>query len=322
MHGHANTDGPRSLLGWPARGGPGAEPDGPAPDVAPAADDAPGPSGSPDDGEELRSVWLRPAPTERPAALTREAIVAAAVRLADAEGIEAVSIRRVAAALGARPMSLYSHIGRKQDLIELMVNEAVAECVVPGDLPADWREALSAIAYHTRDGLLRHPWVITVVPTSSMISPNALRSFEQSLAAMAGLDLDPERTIAILSAVDTYTIGQVVRELAGLPTAGPRDGAQPPDDREPPAAPPGRASVRDGRGARSTGSWMRAAESYMRKLVETGDYPHIDAFGIDAVISAHETETDASDRRFAVGLAWLLDGIAASLDAGRSARAE
>jgi hypothetical protein len=67
---------------------------------------------------------------------------------------------------------------------------------------------------------------------------------------------------------------------------------------------------------------MRATEGYMRKLVETGEYPHIDAFGIDAVISAHETETDASDRRFAVGLAWLLDGIAASLDAGRPARAE
>lgn len=257
------------------------------------------------------SLWFRPAPAGRPTALTREAIVATAMELADVEGIEAVSIRRVAGVLGARPMSLYSHIGRKQDLIDLMVNEAVGACLVPGDLPSDWREALRLIAYHLRDGSRRHPWMLAVAATRATLGPNALRNIEQSLAALSGLDIDRDRKISIMFAVDTYTLGQVARELADLAVL---DGT---GAREPTSAVDVVTPLDRSRGAaRETGqSWLRAAEGHLRRLVETGEYPHVAAFGIDAIIDAHEAENAAAERRFADGLTWLLDGIAATLRA-------
>jgi AcrR family transcriptional regulator len=258
------------------------------------------------------SVWFRPTPAGRPTSLTREAIVATAMKLADVEGIEAVSIRRVAGVLGARPMSLYSHIGRKQDLIDLMVNEAVGACLVPGDLPSDWREALRLIAYHLRAGSRRHPWMLAVAATRATLGPNALRNIEQSLAALSGLDIDRDRKISIMFAIDTYTLGQVARELADLAVLDAAAGA-----REAASAVDTVTAVDRSRGAArgESQSWLRAAEGHLRRLVETGEYPHVAAFGIDAVIDAHEAENDAAERRFADGLTWLLDGIAATLSA-------
>jgi AcrR family transcriptional regulator len=83
---------------------------------------------------------------QRRTALTREAIVRAAILLADAEGLDAVSIRRVASELQARAMSLYTYIERKEDLFDLMADEVAAEVLVPGELPRDWREATVVIA--------------------------------------------------------------------------------------------------------------------------------------------------------------------------------
>src|SRR5689334_10791506 len=116
----------------------------PAPAPAAAGQRGPGPG----------LIWIRPAPRqpERP---TREEIVAAAVGLADAEGLQAVSIRRVAAALRTRPMGLYSHIARKDDLVDLMLDRVLGEVLVD-QLPADWRQALRAIAWHTRAAARRH----------------------------------------------------------------------------------------------------------------------------------------------------------------------
>jgi AcrR family transcriptional regulator len=241
----------------------------------------------------LEALWLRPERAGRAPALTREAIVATAVALADDEGIDAVSIRRVAGLLGVRPMSLYSHVGRKQDLLALMVDEAVRACLVPGELPEDWREALFLVARHTRDGARRHPWMLAAAAEKVAISPNSLRHFEQCLAALSSLETDREQKLAILVAVDTYTIGQVARELAKL--KAPRPG-----------------------GDEGCASPLRAAKEYLSRVLERGDLPHLAEFGLDAAIDASEAETEAADRRFTVGLGWLLDGIAASLAADRS----
>ncbi len=295
-------DDARALLDWHGRRRRRGVPSG-SPTSAPGALD---PSGD----EALGSLWFRPEPAGRPASLTREAIVATALELADAEGIDAVSIRRVAGVLGARPMSLYSHIGRKQDLIDLMVNEAIGECLVPGQLPTDWRDALRLISIHVRAGARRHPWMLSVAATRAALSPNALRNFEQSLAALSSLDIDRERKIAILFAVDTYTVGQVVREIASRRPAFdeiPASGA---------ASTADQADVTGPAGMKPAGhSKLRGAEGYLRRLVETGEYPHIAEFGIDSVIRVHEFETDAAERRFFDGLTWLLDGIAATLSA-------
>jgi len=162
------------------------------------------------------TIWTRPAPREQRSTLTREAIVATAVALADADGLDAVTIRAVAGALKARPMSLYAHVGKKDDLLDLMLDAAVADALLD-EVPSDWRAALVALAEGSRAAALRHPWIAAAVARRPNVGPNGMRHIEQSLAAIAALDLEPARARAILRAVDTYTFGNVAVQLADLP---------------------------------------------------------------------------------------------------------
>jgi AcrR family transcriptional regulator len=152
-------------------------------------------------------TWEEPAPD---GSLTRAAILLAAMEIADAEGLDSVSIRRVAAKLSARPMSLYTHIASKEDLIALMLNEAVAEVLLPEPLPADWREALRAIAHRSYRGFLAHPWTLEALGRASRLGPNLLRHGEQSEAAVAPLGLARDDAWHVLRLVDAYTIGQAM----------------------------------------------------------------------------------------------------------------
>jgi AcrR family transcriptional regulator len=166
------------------------------------------------------SIWTRET-SAKPAALSREAIVRAAIKLADEEGLDAVSIRRIAAELSARPMSLYQFIERKDDLFDLMFDQLAGEALVQGELPGDWREALMLIAEHSREASLQHPWILRAHGRTRGIGPNVIRHVEQSLAALEALDIPSDRRHAILTAVDNYTLGHVTREL--LETALARD---------------------------------------------------------------------------------------------------
>jgi len=223
-------------------------------------------------------VWTRPASRRRPP-LTREAIVDAAVEIADAEGIEAVSIRRVAAALDARPMSLYSHITRKDDLLALMSDRVAAEILVPGPLPSDWREALRMIAHRTRDSSLRHPWMLRIHAGHPLLGPNALRHVDQSAAAVAELPLSDAQRVALLRAVDTYTVGHVATEM----------------------------HERQAREAHDSD----AIGAYLTGVLDSGEYPHLARLPLAAVLAS---DADAR-QRFEEGLEWLLTGIAATVDA-------
>jgi AcrR family transcriptional regulator len=157
-------------------------------------------------------VWLRAERRRRPA-LTREAIVAAALKIADEEGLEAVSIRRVAAELCARAMSIYSHIDRKEDLINLMADEVSGEILIKDEIPADWREALTKIAHLTRETMIRHPWIIHMAGKRTEYGPNALRHIEQSLTAVDGLNTDTNTAVQVIAAVDHFVLGCVRREI-------------------------------------------------------------------------------------------------------------
>jgi AcrR family transcriptional regulator len=152
-------------------------------------------------------IWEEEVPD---GSLTRAAIVLAAMEIADAEGLDAVSIRRVAAKLSARPMSLYTHIASKEDLIALMLNEAVGEVLLPEPLPGDWREALRAIARRSYREFLAHPWTLEALGRASRIGPNLLRHGEQSEAAVAPLGLARDDAWHVLRLVDAYTIGQAI----------------------------------------------------------------------------------------------------------------
>ncbi|MCK9876404.1 TetR/AcrR family transcriptional regulator [Frankia sp. AgPm24] len=237
------------------------------------------PAATTPDRESAVPPWARPRVAGRPP-LTREEIVDAAVSLADAEGLPAVSIRRVAAVLSARPMSLYSHFDRKDDLLALMHDRVTAEVLVPEPLPADWRAALRAIAHHTRQTCLRHPWLLQTQAGATRLGPNALRHAEQSAAAVAGLPLTPARRIALLCAVDTYTFGQVGIEL-----------------RE-------RLTERD----------QDQLTAYLDSMINSGEYPHLARLPRQELLALGYQ----AEQSFDEGLGWLLAGVAASLGVARS----
>lgn len=236
----------------------------------------------------IDTVWARD--EERasgPAPLSREAIVAAAIEIADTDGLEAVSIRRIATKLDARPMSLYSHIGRKGDLIDLMVDEVMAGAIIPGGPPTDdWREALREIAHRTRESTRAHPWMIAAAFHRPFLGPNMLRHLDQSLAAVSELPLSPERKRAVLLAVDTYTLGFVRWEVMSPRGA---KGGHPCANR--PEGSPTAAEL----------------DAYIAAQVASGDYPYLAEFVGKNVGFGVKAE------KFEVGLEWLLTGVAAEV---------
>jgi AcrR family transcriptional regulator len=156
--------------------------------------------------------WTTPA-AERGRGLTREAVVGAAVALADREGLRAVSIRRVAGELGIRPMSIYTHVASKDDLVDLMLDAVIAEVLLPEPLPDDWREALRQIAHRSHDAFVAHPWTLEAFGQRPRFGPNTLRHVEQTLAAASRTGLDEETAAIVLSVVDEYTLGHAMRVL-------------------------------------------------------------------------------------------------------------
>src|ERR1700722_13897013 len=116
------------------------------------------------------------------AQLSREKIAAAALRIADAEGFQAVSMRRVALELKVGTMSLYYYVKTKDDLMAVMDDALMGEALLPS-LPKGWKRAMLAIAKRTHSVFIRHPWALA----SMLEAPpglNAMRHFEQCLEAL------------------------------------------------------------------------------------------------------------------------------------------
>ena len=218
-------------------------------------------------------VWAREAAARRPA-LSQRAIVAAAIALADAEGLEAVSIRRVAAELGARAMSLYTHIERKEDLLQLMADEVAGEALIPDDqLPAGWREAITMVVEAEAAVARRHPWMIGLVRGEVRYGPNGLRHAEQTLAVLSRLGLEAAETVRVAAAIDVYSMGRVMREDAE------------------------RAIAR-------RGHQLDAGEPYLQRLLAGGEFPHLGRLLAGGHLGPQPAHHDD-------GLRWLLDGIEA-----------
>ena len=162
------------------------------------------------------SVWLRPRREPR-STLTRDRIVSEALRLLDAEGAEALSMRKLAAALGVGATSLYWHVANRDELIELVVNEVNGELDVPdADEVHDWREATRRFAHSMRSGIVRHRWVVSELAhvVAAVPGPNLSRVTERMLAVLeaAGFPL-PEAERA-LNTVSAYVAGIALSEAA------------------------------------------------------------------------------------------------------------
>ncbi|MFI6522263.1 TetR/AcrR family transcriptional regulator [Spirillospora sp. NPDC050679] len=224
------------------------------------------------------TVWDRPEPPTRPAPLDRERIVAAAVALADEGGLEAVSLRKVAARLDVGPMRLYGYIATKEELFDLMVDEVHAE-ILPEEPPGDWREALRVRAHRTRRAVLRHEWLADLLGGRPTLGPNALAVTETTLAALDGL-ADVDTVLRAVQTVNAYFTGAIRHEIADL------------------------------RAERATGlserDWQRASGPHLRKMLATGRFPALSK----AVHDGAEVDAEVS---FSTGLDWVLDAVAAKL---------
>ncbi|MYT29631.1 TetR family transcriptional regulator [Streptomyces sp. SID8354] len=219
-------------------------------------------------------------PGSRPA-LSEERIVRCAIDIADAEGIEALSMRRIASQLGSGTTSLYRHIAGKDELIELMVDTVYGEeppLEPPGD---DWRAGLTEEARRFRAALLRHPWLAQQASRRPALGPNVIERSDRALAVAGKATEDATLAGMIVNAVNTYVLGAVSTELAELEAH------------------------------HSTGmteeQWRASVGAYVQQVVDSGRYPHFNR----RILEAEDPDADA---RFAFGLNCLLAGLAAAVE--------
>ncbi|TVY05772.1 TetR/AcrR family transcriptional regulator [Mycolicibacterium porcinum] len=218
----------------------------------------------------LRLLWQPEAAPRRSRGLTREAIVAAAVELADTDGLAALSMARLAERLGCGTMSLYRHVANKDELVTFMLATG------PGPPPsapdgADWRAALS----HWADGLWgvyhRHPWILQTAAAGLPADPGQLAWLDAGLATLSGTALTEREKLSAVLAVLIFTRGSAALAIE----------ARDVDDSEYPAL--------------------------LRRLVTPARFPAL-AAAIDA--GALDQPDDDQKAEFHSGLSQLLDGIA------------
>lgn len=202
--------------------------------------------------------------------------MAAALALADRDGFEAVSMRRVAGELGVGAMSLYHYVTDKDDLVALMADALSAELLVEGELPGDWRSALREIAQRTYATFLRHPWIVDTFGERDVVTLNGLRHVEQSAAAVAGLE--PTVGVRLVFATDDYAIGCAFRDIA-------RQRGRVPD----------------------RGRWEVPPQ--LRDALASGEFPHVSRWLLESA-----GEVPLPDDRFEVGLEALFDGFERLVD--------
>jgi AcrR family transcriptional regulator len=142
--------------------------------------------------------------------LTRERIAAAAITLADKEGFEAVSMRRIADELDVGTMSLYHYVKTRADLLALMDDALMGEHLLPA-VKKKGGKALLQIALGTHAMLMRHPWVLMAMRGATP-GPNALRHVEQCLEVLSETPLRPKEKLTLLAMVDDYVFGHALRE--------------------------------------------------------------------------------------------------------------
>ncbi len=240
-------------------------------------------------GNDSRPIWAVPEPADRKPRYTREQIAAAALRIADTEGFDAVTMKRIAAELGAGTMTLYYYVRTKADIVALMQDAILADILIPDDdFAADWRAGISAVARRTRQVLMAHPWSLSSL-NEAQLGPNAMRHFEQSLAATTGAGLTAQGRLELITAVDDYVAGNALHGVESLTRA--RIAEEDPD-------------------------MVAAAIAYGLALTETEDFPQLRALYSESISSQGAEQAvppmteDALASQFERGLQALLDGFA------------
>ncbi|MCQ4082272.1 TetR/AcrR family transcriptional regulator [Streptomyces sp. RB6PN25] len=177
-------------------------------------------------GQQESVIWMRPeqAPVGRPAERSRAEITAAAVELADHEGLEAVSMRRVASVLGTGAASLYRYVATRDDLLDLMTDSTASEYSLPAP-SGDWQPDLLAIARQARQIMRRHPWLPTLVISRPTLGPHGVDLLEHVLDVLADHPADPTRKVEAFALLSGLTALFVQNEMAAASTSLTRQSA-------------------------------------------------------------------------------------------------
>ena len=239
-------------------------------------------AGDPD--RTLALLWRVPtAPRRGPRPkLDVDAVVAAAVRLADAEGLAAVGMRRVAELVAVAPMTLYTYVPGKAELLDLMLDTVYVRMPRSDTTGRPWRERLVVVAEENRDLYARHPWAVGVSTARPPLGPGQLAKYEHELRAVDGLgltDVDVDAALAHLLAFVRLHARDTADALAGQ-----RDSAL--DDEQ----------------------WWARNAPLLARVLDAATYPTATRVGT-AAGAAHGSAWSA-DHAWSFGLATVLDGLA------------
>ena len=211
--------------------------------------------------------------------LSRERVLQAAIRLADEGGIESLTMRKLAQALGVEAMSLYNHVANKGDLVESIVDLVVSEIELTSNTD-DWEVAIRQCAISAHETFLRHPWACSLVMasgTTRTVDSSRLRYMEWLLGRLRDAGFLPELTYQAYHALDSHILGFTLWQLghgaAARHLAGEKDLAE-------------------------------FARTFLRELRD-GDYPHL-AEHVEQHLAA---PSDDGAREFEFGLDLILDGL-------------
>lgn len=245
-------------------------------------------------------VWSRPRTGGRgpQPSLSVDAIVDAAVRVADAEGVAAVSMRRIAAELGVGTMSLYRYVETKDDLLDLMGDQVMGEGL-DGEVrgaresgagtAVGWRADLTGIALRYRALMLRHPWMLPISASRPPLGPHVLRRTERLLGVLDGLGLGIDDISGLTGTVIAYVRGVVLTETA--------------------------AAEEIRRTGLSEEEYRRTVAPYLMDVLAAGEHPLLARFVAEA------SAFPDPDRVFRRGLERVLDGVEAEVERLRAASA-
>lgn len=232
--------------------------------------------------DSFSSVWERPERPQRPSPvpLTRDAIIRAALKVADAEGLSSVTLRRVGGVLGAGPMRLYGYIATKEEMLELMVDAVYAEMLAgAGEALGSWRSQIVQMAHALRDAALRHPWFAGLLGGRPHQGPNALAFMEAMLTAVAhapGVD-GIEAVFRATKVIGAYVLGAVCDEAA--------------------------EAVALTESGLTKAEWQNNNWPYLQRMIATGRFPMLAKV-------ADEVRHFGPETAFNEGLECVLEGIA------------
>jgi AcrR family transcriptional regulator len=234
------------------------------------------------EGKAEAVIWARtPKPARGPQpAYSLDQIADAAIRIADTEGLEALTMRRLATEIGAGAMSLYRYVSGKTDIVDLMSDRVLGEIELKPY--ADWRSGLLWLARALRDHMHRHPWLAMVPRSATPLGPHGLHLTEHLMGIMDGLGLSIDEMMVSVGLVTIYVHGTVQQELA--------------------------MAERLRQAGMTMEQWMHLNGGYIRRLLESDGHPMLKRIIIDA-----QWPHLGPDQAFEYGLERVINGIAATV---------